>query len=96
MLRKMWQEPRNTKCETAVNWVTKTVRTTIWNRALGLWETKVANCEVIPIVKLLIERGGPKAPFILNNPLGPIFYPIDKSTITSDYLENYFTPKRLA
>jgi hypothetical protein len=42
-------------------------------RALEIWETKLANCEVTPqairpIAKSLVKRGGPKAPSILHGP----------------------------
>jgi hypothetical protein len=44
----------------------------------------LSNCEVTPqaicpIAKSLMKRGGPKAPSAIHGPLGPIFYPLDKS-----------------
>jgi hypothetical protein len=40
------------------------------------------------MAKSLSKRGGPRAPFEVHGPLGPIFYPIDKANITEDCLEN--------
>jgi hypothetical protein len=65
----------------------------VWKRALERWETKLANCEVMPqeiwpIAKSLTKRGRPKAPSANHDPLGPIFYPINKANITADCLEN--------
>jgi hypothetical protein len=48
-----------------------------------------------PIVKFLTNSGEPKAPYIMNGPLGPIFYPIDKTNITADYFEHQFTPNEI-
>jgi hypothetical protein len=42
-----------------------------------------------------MKRGGLTAPFRIHDPLGPIFYPIDKANINSDYLENLFAPHDL-
>jgi hypothetical protein len=42
-------------------------------------------------VKSLTKRGGPKASPAIHNPLGPLFYPINKANITADCSENQFT-----
>jgi hypothetical protein len=47
------------------------------------------------IAKSLTRRSGPKAPSVIHDPLGSIFYPIDKLYITADCLENQFTPHGL-
>jgi hypothetical protein len=67
-----------------VNWVTKTIRRIARKRAFERWETKIENCGVIPqaiksIVKSLTKRGEPKAPTAIHGPLGPVFYPNEKS-----------------
>jgi hypothetical protein len=64
-------------------------------RALEIYQTKLANCEltpqaIMPIAKSLSKRGGPKAPSAIHGSLGPILYPIDKPNITADCLENHF------
>jgi hypothetical protein len=58
----------------------------VQKRALEIWETKLANCEVIPqaiwpIAKSLSKRGGPKGPSAIHGPLCPIFCSIDKANI---------------
>jgi hypothetical protein len=78
-LRKLWQETRYPACKTAVNWVTKTIRTIARNRALERWETKIENCEVTPqaiwpIAKTLTKRGEQKATNAIHGRLGPVFY----------------------
>jgi hypothetical protein len=98
-LRKLWQETWDPKWKTAVNWVTKTIKRTIPKRALEQWEIKLANCKVTshairPIVKSLTHRGGPKAPSVIRDPLGSIFYIIDKGNIIADCLENH-SPHKL-
>jgi hypothetical protein len=65
------------------------------NTALERWETKLANCDVIPqamwpLVKSLTKTGGTKATSAIHGPLGLIFYPIDKANIIGDCLENQF------
>jgi hypothetical protein len=50
----------------------------IRKRALGRWETKLANYEVTPqaiwpIAKSLPKSGGPNAPSAIHGPLGPYF-----------------------
>jgi hypothetical protein len=62
-------------------------------RTLERWETKLANCELIPqvilpIAKSLSKRSGPKTPSAGHGPIGLIFNPIDKANINADRLEN--------
>jgi hypothetical protein len=69
-----------------VNWVTKTIRRIARNRALGRWETKIENCEVTPqaiwpIAKSHRKRGEAKATTAIHGPLGPVFYPNEKSNV---------------
>jgi hypothetical protein len=64
-------------------------------RALGRWETKPALYKVTsqaiwPTAKSLPKRGRPKAQSAIRGPLGPIFYPMDKTNIFADCLENLF------
>jgi hypothetical protein len=81
-LGKLWQETKDPKCYTAVNWVTRNMRRMVRKRALERWETELANCEVTsqaiwPISKSTTKRGGPKALATIHGPLGPIFYPLE-------------------
>jgi hypothetical protein len=46
--KKLQQETKRPACKMAVNWVTQNIRTLVKKRALERWETKLANCEVIP------------------------------------------------
>jgi hypothetical protein len=99
-LRKLWQETRDPACKTAVNWVTETIRKIVRKRALEWWETKTENCEVTPqaiwpIAKSLTKRGEPKATTALHCPLGPVFYPNEKSNVIANYLENLFTTHKV-
>lgn len=48
-----------------------------------------------PTAKSLTNRGGPKAPYIIHGPLGPMFYPIDKTNIIADCFQKQFTPNEL-
>jgi hypothetical protein len=62
-------------------------------RVLERWETKLSNCEVtpqaiMPVAKSLTKRGGPMARSTMHGPLDPIFYPINKSNVIADCLEN--------
>jgi hypothetical protein len=62
---------------------------------LERWETQLANCEVTPqaiwpIAESLSKRDGPKASSAIHDPLGPIFYPINKANIIANCLENQF------
>jgi hypothetical protein len=68
--------------------------------ALERWETKIANCEVTPqgiwpIAKFLTKGGGPKAPSVIYDLTGPIFYPTGKAKIIADCLEKQFIPHEL-
>jgi hypothetical protein len=79
----------------AVNCVTRNIKRIVQKRALEIWETKLANCEITPqaiwpFAKSLSKRGGPKAPSAIHGPLGSIFYPINKANIITDCLENQF------
>jgi hypothetical protein len=56
---------------------------------------KVADCEVKPeaiwsIANTFSKMGGPKAPYAIHGPLGPIFYPTNKANKMEDCLENLF------
>jgi hypothetical protein len=67
---------------------------------LEWWETKVRNCEVtpqaiLPIVKSLIKRDGPKAPTAILVPLGLKYQLLDKAIMIVDSLENHLTPHDL-
>jgi hypothetical protein len=78
-----------------VNWVTRNIRRMVRKRGLERWETNSENCEatpqvIWPIAKSLSKRGGPKAPSEIHGPLGLIFYPIHKTNIIADCLENQF------
>jgi hypothetical protein len=87
-LRKLWQEPG-----TAVNWATINMRGTLQKTALKRWETTLANCEVTPQAMWPIvnpKRFRPKAPSAIHDPLGPIFYPINKVNIIADCLDSQF------
>jgi hypothetical protein len=80
-------------CKTAVNWVTRNIRRSVWKRALERWEMKLENCKVTPkaiwpITKFLQKRGEPRALFEVYGPLGPVFYPINKANIIAGCLEN--------
>jgi hypothetical protein len=62
-------------------------------RAVERWETELANCEVTPqaiwpIAGSLTKMGGPNTPSAILGPLGPTIYPINKSNIIADCLEN--------
>jgi hypothetical protein len=40
--------------------------------------------------KSLTERGEPKATTAIHGPLGPVFYPNEKTNVIANYLENLF------
>jgi hypothetical protein len=48
-----------------------------------------------PIAKSLTKTGGPKAPYAIHGPLGPIFYPVNKANIIANCLEEQFTVHNL-
>jgi hypothetical protein len=94
-LSKLWQETRDPACKTAINCVIRYIRRMFQKRALEIWETKLANCEVTPqaiwpIEISLAKSSWPKAPSEIHGPLGPIFYPIDKDNIITHCLEDQF------
>jgi hypothetical protein len=65
-LRKIWQEARDPACKTAVNLVSKTIKSVARKMALERWETKIGNYEITlqaiwPIAKSL-KIDGPRAP----------------------------------
>jgi hypothetical protein len=98
-MRKLWQEKRDPGCKTAVNWVSKTIRSMTRKKALERWYTVLANAEVTPqaiwpIVKSLANRDGPRAPNTIHGPLGLKFHPQEANAI-ADCLENQFTPHDL-
>jgi hypothetical protein len=67
-------------------------------RALEQWGTKISYREGTRQFGLLrnsSQTGGPKAPYIIHGPLGPTFYPIDKTNITADGFEHQFTLNEL-
>jgi hypothetical protein len=85
----------NPECSSkmAVHWVTKTIRQMIRRKALEWQETKVGNCEVTPqalwpVVKSLVERGGPKAPTAVRGPLGITYHLNEKANVIAECLEN--------
>jgi hypothetical protein len=75
---KLWQETRDSKCKTAVNWVLKEITRMTQKKALEWWETKLTNAEVTPqavwpIAKSLANRDGPRAPTAILGLSGPKF-----------------------
>jgi hypothetical protein len=69
-------------------------------RALERWESKIANYEVTsqgiwPIVMLLTNRDGPRAPIAIHGHLGTKFHPLEKANASADCLEKQFTPHGL-
>jgi hypothetical protein len=91
---------QESKCKTAVNWVTQNIRRIVRKRALERWEIMLANWEVIhqakwPIAKSLTKRGEPKAASAIHGPLGPLFYQTDKANAFAGCLENQFTTHNL-
>jgi hypothetical protein len=95
-LRKLRQETRHPAIETAVNWVTETIRRIARKKALEGWETKIKNCEVAPqaiwpIAKSLTKRGEIKATTAIHGPLATVFFPNQKANVIANYLENLFS-----
>jgi hypothetical protein len=48
-MRKLWQETRDPGCKTVVNRVWKAIRRVIRKKALGQWETKLANTTILKL-----------------------------------------------
>jgi hypothetical protein len=60
-LRKLWHETRDPACETAVDWVAKSISRMTRRRTLERWEAKICNSDVTsqavwPIAKSFIKR----------------------------------------
>jgi hypothetical protein len=92
-LRKLWQETRDPKSKTAVNWVAKSVRRMTRKKALEGCETKIGNSEVTPqarwsIAESLVKRDGPKATTAIH---GPSRLKFGTLNAVADCLENQFT-----
>jgi hypothetical protein len=92
----LWHETRVTECKTAVNWVSKSIRSLARRKALEQWKTRIPNTDAIAqaiwiIAKSLINRDGPRAPAAIHGTLGLKFHPIDTTKGTADCLENQFT-----
>lgn len=58
-LRKLWQDTGDPACKTAVNWNTQNIGKIVQKRALEIWETKLAKCEITPHLVWPIAKSPP-------------------------------------
>jgi hypothetical protein len=69
-------------------------------KALECGEINARKCEVTlqtlqPVVRLFMERDGPKAPTAVHGPLGITYYLNKKANMSADCLQNQFISNNL-